>query len=89
MKIKFTCPICGGHILECKRTHTESEIEEIVGVDKEGSPIVSGAAPEHLESEEVSEYSCGLCHHKLGLDIEISNVIKNGLFDGWIEKVKE
>ena len=89
MKIKFTCPKCGGHILDHKVIHTESTTEEIIGMDEDEDAIHSDVAGDYWEGRHENEFSCGQCQHEVASAVEVKEMIEQGLKEGWIEKVEE
>ncbi len=95
MKIKFTCPKCGGHCLVHKMVHEVQKDYVVVGLDKDGFPIydTNPAKEGYWESNEVSTYECGNPECSTPIcDVGhpgIDEVIKIGLKEGWIKKVEE
>lgn len=89
MKIKFTCPKCGGHVLNLRVTHEESESQEIIGTDNDGYPIFSEVESDHWEGNHKNEYSCGECMAPFAGGEDPEDMIKVGISEGWIEKVEE
>lgn len=95
MKIKFTCPKCGGHVLICKSTQEVQRESNILGIDDMGMPIVDDnpATEGYRESPEIETYQCGnpKCQAPV-VDVghpDLDEVIAIGQEEGWIKKVEE
>ena len=85
MKFTFTCPQCGGHILDHTIQHTESTTEQLVGMDKEGEGIYAPTDAQYSERENINSYSCGQCKHQVAGDVEVGVMIEKGTEQGWLK----
>lgn len=87
MKTKFTCPQCQGHILICEATHMATNSNEIVGMDKDESPIYGDENHGgYWESDETVKYACQKCEHEVAGDVAVSEMVAKGVREGWLKK---
>ena len=85
MKIKFTCPACGDHVLICTTSYEVMSSKQITGMDGNQDPIY-GEISDYAQSDEVAKYHCHICGHEVAGDLAISQMIEKGLKEGWLEQ---
>ena len=85
MKVKFTCPACGDHILICTVSYEAMSSKQIVGMDGNQDPVY-GEIGDYAQSDEVAKYHCNICGHEVAGDVAVGEMIEKGLKEGWLEK---
>lgn len=90
MKIKFTCPKCGGHVLTQKTSYEVQKEYQLIGII-DNTPIYDDdpAKEGYWESPEQDTFECGnpKCKTPICDGIrDAETVIETGLKEGWLKE---
>lgn len=93
MKINFTCPKCGGHVLTSKTTYEVQKEYQLIGL-VDGTPVYDDdpAKEGYWESAERESFECGnpKCQAPVNKGVgDAETIVEIGLEEGWIQKVEE